>query len=221
MHTMGKLRVLCLHGYRQNEASFRERTGALRKLLKKQVDFVFISAPHVIPEPANQARPEGQQERGWWFSKPDRSYYALEKTDCSLGFQASVDAVRAVFEAEGPFDGVLGFSQGAAFLPLLGVLKQRELEGPLQFRFAILVAAFKSLVSPHSQHYEDEKPLFDVPSFHVIGASDSVIPAAVSEDLAHRCAATAVYRHDGGHYIPASGQLKAALLEFLAPFSSS
>ena len=216
---MGKLRVLCIHGYRQNEASFRERTGALRKLLKKQVDFFFLSAPHVIPEPANLARPEEEQERGWWFSKPERSYYALERTDCCLGFQASVDAIRKAFEEQGPFDGVLGFSQGAAFVPLLGVLKQREPAGPLRFRFVILVAAFKSLVSPHSEYYDGA--LLDVPSFHVIGASDTVIPASVSEELAACCPMATVYRHDGGHYIPASGQLRAALMNFLTPFSSS
>ena len=216
---MGKLRVLCIHGYRQNETSFRERTGALRKLLKKHVDFVFLSAPHVIPEPVNLARPEGERERGWWFSKPDSSYYALERTDCCLGFQASIDAIQTAFEEQGPFDGLLGFSQGAAFIPLLGVLKQREPAGRIQFRFAILVAAFKSLVSPHSEYYTTS-PTLDVPSFHMIGTNDAVIPAQVSEELAATCERATVYRYDGGHYIPASGQLKTALVEFLAPFST-
>lgn len=213
---MGKLRILCIHGYRQNVASFRERTGALRKLLKKHVDFFFLSAPHVIPEQQNLARPEGEQERGWWFSKPDKSYYALEKTDCDLGFQTSLETIRKTFEDQGPFDGVLGFSQGAAFVPLLGVTKQKERDGPIQFRFAILVAAFKSLVSPHSEYYETS--LMDVPSFHIIGSSDAVIPSEASEELATLCTCATVYRHDGGHYIPASGQLKAALVEFLTQF---
>ena len=211
-----KLRVLCIHGYRQNEASFRERTGALRKLLKKHVDFVFLSAPHVIPEPANLSRPEREQERGWWFSKPDRSYYALQRTDCCLGFQESVDVIRTAFKEQGPFDGVLGFSQGASFVPLLGVIKQREPDGPIQFRFAILVAAFKSLVEPHSEYYATS-PLLDVPSIHIIGASDAVIPAHVSEELVTLCMGAAVYRHDGGHYIPASAPLKTAVVEFLVP----
>ena len=107
--SMGKLRVLCIHGYRQNESSFRERTGALRKLLKKEVDFCFLSAPHVIPEPQNLARPEEEQERGWWFSKPDSSYYALDRTDCCLGFQASIETIHKAFEEQGPFDGIVGF----------------------------------------------------------------------------------------------------------------
>lgn len=43
------LRILCIHGYRQSSASFREKTGALRKLLKKQVELVYIDAPHTVP----------------------------------------------------------------------------------------------------------------------------------------------------------------------------
>ena len=42
------LRILCIHGYRQNGSSFREKTGALRKLLKKQVEWVFMNAPHCV-----------------------------------------------------------------------------------------------------------------------------------------------------------------------------
>lgn len=43
-------RILCLHGYRQNGTLFREKTGSLRKLLKKHVsEFVYIDAPHLIP----------------------------------------------------------------------------------------------------------------------------------------------------------------------------
>lgn len=54
---MPPLRILCLHGYRQNGSMFREKTGSLRKILKKQVaEFVFIDAPHLIPleENANE-----------------------------------------------------------------------------------------------------------------------------------------------------------------------
>lgn len=49
------LRILCIHGYRQNGNSFREKTGALRKLLKKQVELVYISAPHQVPAIQNES----------------------------------------------------------------------------------------------------------------------------------------------------------------------
>ena len=45
-----KLRILCLHGYRQNEVTFREKLGAFRKLVKgKRVDLVFFSSPVKVP----------------------------------------------------------------------------------------------------------------------------------------------------------------------------
>lgn len=47
---MAPLRVLCVHGYRQSGASFREKTGALRKLLKTKVHLVYVDAPHLLGE---------------------------------------------------------------------------------------------------------------------------------------------------------------------------
>ena len=47
-----KLKILCLHGYRQNEKMFREKTGAFRKVVGKYVDLVFITAPHEV-QPIN------------------------------------------------------------------------------------------------------------------------------------------------------------------------
>ena len=213
---MGKLRVLCIQGYRQNEKVFRERSGGFRKLFKKHVDFVFVSAPHVIPEAVNLARPEEEQERGWWFSRPNQSYNAMDKTDICTGYQDSLQAVRDKFASEGPFDGVLGFSQGAAFVSLLCALRADPSVG-LDFKFAIILAGFRSMVSSHPDMYRDP---IDCPSFHVIGSTDGVIPTESSEELLGDFVGGVAYRHDGGHYIPASPQLKSALLEFLTPFIS-
>ena len=213
---MGKLKVLCIHGYRQNETIFRERSGALRKLLKKHVDFVFITAPHVIPEEANLAKPDPEQEKGWWFSKANRSYHALDKADISTGYEESLKLILETFEALGPFDGVLGFSQGASFVSLLCALRSDQ-ETRLDFKFAILIAGFKSLVTPHASVYRSP---IDCPSFHTIGETDGVIPTRSSEELQSVFVNPVVYRHNGGHYVPASPQLRTALNEFLAPLIS-
>ena len=211
---MAKLRVLCLHGYRQNETIFRERSGAFRKLLKRHIDFIFISSHQVIPQPENLARTEVEQERGWWFSTPERTYNAMDKTDVSLGYEDSLKLVREVFKTQGPFDGILGFSQGAAFASLLCSIQNKP-DCPIRFKFAILIAGFKSLLSPHAHMYRD---LIDVPSFHTIGETDAVISTQASEDLLTVFNNPTAYRHSGGHYVPASPQLRSVLLKFLAPF---
>ena len=51
-----KLRVLCIHGYRQNAKTSKEKLGSFRKLIAKFADLDFITAPHLIPSdlPAEQ-----------------------------------------------------------------------------------------------------------------------------------------------------------------------
>ena len=208
--------MLCLHGYRQNETSFREKSGALRKLLKKNIDFVFVTAPHVIPEEANLARAEHEQERGWWFSKPERGYNAMDRTDVCIGFEESFKLVQDMFESQGPFDGVLGFSQGAAFVSLLCVLRN-DPSNKVEFKFAILIAGFQSLISSHQCWYSNP---IDCPSFHTIGSTDGVIPTHSSEELLLKFVNGTAYRHNGGHYVPASPQLRTVITEFLSPFIS-
>ena len=207
-----KLRVLCLHGYRQNKDVFREKSGAFRKLVKNSVDFYFISAPHVIPEPDNLSKPECLQGRGWWFSTPNRTYRAIDKTDTCIGFEESLELVSETFKTAGPFDGILGFSQGAAFASIL-CAHQRTAESPLKFHFAIFIAGFKSQLLPHKDTYSQ---CITLPTLHTIGLGDAVIPSHSSEDLASFCANPTVYRHAGGHYVPASPELKAAMAGFLS-----
>jgi len=44
-----RLKLLCLHGYRQDGTSFRAKTGAFRKMLGKKAEFHYANAPHLIP----------------------------------------------------------------------------------------------------------------------------------------------------------------------------
>lgn len=213
---MAKLKVLCLHGYRQNETVFRERTGALRKLLKKDAEFVFISAPHVIPEPENLARPPNEQERGWFFSKPEKAYKGIDQTDTCIGLEDSLEYLQTIFKEKGPFDGVLGFSQGACLLSLMSSSRYKETHGPFKYRFAIFFSGFKSLLIPHEGLYSS---LTSLPTFHTIGRTDGIIPFQMSVDLTNLFVDPIIYAHSGGHYIPATPDLRSALQGFLQGFS--
>lgn len=217
LRDMSKLKILCLHGYRQNEHIFREKTGALRKLLKGKADFVFVSAPHVIPEAENLKRSAEQCERGWWFSRPDNSYNALDETDISSGYEESLAFTLHVLEENGPFDGILGFSQGAAFLSILVHLQQAKpkLLESKNFKFAIFISGFKSLVTSHQHCYSI--PLH-LPSFHIMGSGDQVIPPIASEMLAQHFSSITTYHHHGGHYVPANPELRDKMRTFLSSF---
>lgn len=43
-----KLRVLAIHGYRQNAETFRAKTGSFRKMVHKWAQFTYITAPHKV-----------------------------------------------------------------------------------------------------------------------------------------------------------------------------
>ncbi|KAM9348820.1 esterase OVCA2 isoform 2-T2 [Symphorus nematophorus] len=223
---MAPLRVLCIHGYRQNGASFREKTGALRKLLKKQVELVYMSAPHSVQQASSEAsekengsgaRSGGEDDpRGWWFSDVQaRSFSAQQQCEESLGIDESVTAVREAVKVQGPFDGILGFSQGAAFVAMLCSLQEQKLEPEFSFRFAILVAAFRSACKEHQTFYNS--PL-QIPSLHVFGLEDRVIPDIMSRELLPSFQDPLVLTHPGGHFVPAASAHRQTYQDFLKKF---
>ena len=110
-----KLKILCIHGYRQNEKMFREKTGAFRKIVGKYADLVFITAPHFV-KPIDEEDPNQvtflltqhlvkskipgrmcrqiiplmhivffQDQRGWWFSRENDYFKADDVSDCDKG----------------------------------------------------------------------------------------------------------------------------------------
>ncbi|KAK8722947.1 hypothetical protein OTU49_011965 [Cherax quadricarinatus] len=203
------LRILCLHGYRQNGISFREKTGSFRKMLKKYAEFVYITSPVEVPPIDDGQDKDGGS--GWWFSRQDNYFNAQEESECSKGFEESLKAVEVCFKESGPFDGVLGFSQGAAMLGLLCGLQQ---QGKLtfSFKFAIFASAFRSRSAPHQCLYSEKITL---PTLHIYGETDQVIGKDMSEELLQYFHEPETHVHPGGHFVPATAAHKAIYVKFL------
>ncbi|XP_037126218.1 esterase OVCA2 [Syngnathus acus] len=214
---MAPVRVLCVHGYRQNGASFREKTGALRKLLKNKAELVYVNAPHLLVQGEEGDGTDGNRyARGWWFSDPvARTFSAQQPCERGAGLDESVAALRQAVRRDGPFDGVLGFSQGAALVAMLCALQESNAEPDFAFRFAILVAAFRSACAQHLGFYSS--PL-QMPSMHVFGLEDGVIPADMSRDLLSVFREPYVLTHTGGHFVPAASAHKQSYQNFLERF---
>ncbi|XP_054857682.1 esterase OVCA2 [Eublepharis macularius] len=212
------LRLLCLHGYRQDATSFRARSGALRKALRGRAELLTVDAPHVVAARAVEAsllEPTEGNGRSWWFSSPqERTFSALEEASSCKGLEESLKAVAEAFAEYGPIDGLLGFSQGAALTAIVCALKQRG-DPRFQFDFAILFAGFKSQALDHQIYYQEP---IQVPSLHVLGETDRVISAEMSQELSSKFTEPLFLTHPGGHFIPASAAQKKTYLEFLDRF---
>ncbi|XP_060114710.1 esterase OVCA2 [Heteronotia binoei] len=212
------LRLLCLHGYRQDGRSFRARCGALRKALRGRAELLMVDAPHVVaaqPGEANLLELSEGSARGWWFSNPQEgTFSALEETLSCKGLEESLEAVAAACREHSPIDGLVGFSQGAALAGIICALKQRG-DPCFQFDFAILIAGFISRALDHQNYYQEP---IRVPSLHVLGETDRVIPAEMSQELASHFTEPLFLTHPGGHFVPVSAAQKKTYLDFLDQF---
>jgi len=233
-NTRRKLRILCLHGFRQNASSFKGRTGSLAKKLKNIAELVFIDAPHELQFIYQTATPPSgvcNKKFAWLvssdFDKPSETGWTvaqcqfdpLQYQTQTEGFDKSLTYLKTAFEEKGPFDGILGFSQGAAMAAAV-CGKQEQLVGEIDFRFCVLCSGF----TPWPLLEMKEKRSIKCPSLHIFGSQpgkDRQIVTQASSDLAglfeDGCAT--IVEHDFGHIIPTKSpyidEIKAFLYQFI------
>uniref|UniRef100_A0A0A9XGB6 Ovarian cancer-associated gene 2 n=2 Tax=Lygus hesperus TaxID=30085 RepID=A0A0A9XGB6_LYGHE len=196
-----KLKVLCLHGYSQNKDFFKMKLGSLRKAVKNKVEFEFIDGPHIV-ENRREEDHDGES-RAWWLT---------ESHNLGVGLTESIELVKTTLLEKGPFDGILGFSQGAAFLGLLSsFIATKQIDAP-DIKFVVLVAGYKFML--HENSYTD----VNTPSLHVIGDTDSVILKERSEELMKHFTDFELFSHPGGHYVPASKEFRSRYVNFFDKF---
>ncbi|KAL8763351.1 MAG: hypothetical protein Q9184_000822 [Pyrenodesmia sp. 2 TL-2023] len=122
-----------------------------------------------------------------------------------VGSSQACDYVEQQVEqhVDGPFDGVLGFSEGASVAASLMLRRAAQSKVPM-FKFAIFCCAVMTFrFDGKGAILADERPeRINVPTLHIVGARD---PAHLSSmTLYHLCdpQLAALYDHGKGHTIP-------------------
>lgn len=133
------------------------------------------------------------------------------------GFDASLTYLRDVYAQKGPFDGIMGFSQGAAMAAAV-CAQQGIRKGEMEFRFVILCSGF-ALKLPELL----DCGLIKCPSLHIFGSDhgkDRQIANKASRELASLfddgCSVT--IQHDSGHIIPTRSPYIDQIKDFLQRF---
>lgn len=218
-----KLRVLALHGYRQNGAVFRSRLGHLRKGLKAKCDFFFLDAPHAAPGEPEVEGMDGagtrEDPRSWWVWDDGAGAAGRPSLVASYrGLDASLTLLKAALAEHAPIDGILGFSQGGAMAALL--LSDLAAAGTPLPAFAILAGAFAPRDPAAAAALAAAR--LTTPTLFIAGDADALVPRARSEELAAAFAGDAAWlRHPGGHAVPTcSGATKQALVAFVERFKA-
>ncbi|XP_058118171.1 esterase AGAP003155 [Anopheles ziemanni] len=203
-----KLKILALHGYRQNADSFKGKLGSFRKFVSKYAEFVFASAPHPAP-PLEAGTDPDPSQRSWWFNKEDRTFKGTNEGGPAYGFEESLKLLEKTWEAEG-CHGLLGFSQGACFAGLLCDLSARGMT-TIKPQFAVLASGFRSGSLVHLNYYENK---VQIPSLHIFGETDEIITKDMSVALSETFLEPEIVTHPGGHYFPAQASMKQMYVDF-------
>ena len=214
---MPKARILCLHAYAQNGDFFRSRTGALRKALKAVADFHFIDAPHPATAEFLGDVPEERGSALGWFNVGETAPGSRPAISAHyVGMDAALSRVRLAVECDGPFDAILGFSQGATMAAFCCLHPEAWWHGAgaHPFRFAILFSAFSPRDPAWSLAGSPAPPT--LPSFHCFGLNDASVPADSSRRVASHFVAPREHEHEGGHGVPSDAQLRTALKDFIS-----
>ncbi|GAA5974143.1 hypothetical protein JCM11641_003461 [Rhodosporidiobolus odoratus] len=220
-------RILCLHGYAQNARMFEGKLTDVRRALGERVELVFVDAPNILVRPTLSSQPSSESDapstgepRSWWQWSSNQGFGDLKELDRVISY------LRQVVETQGPFDGIFGFSMGAAAAALLTALLERPAVHPIfaapaqnavawpppPFRFAVLCNAY---LPGERMCWDWFSPPTATPSLHVLGRGDVVVDNEWSSVLVSRFSDPQVAWHGGGHHIP---RRKPALTNLIRSF---
>lgn len=204
-----KIRVLVLHSNRQNAQDFKRRTRSVLHPLTEVADLHFVEAPHAYT-PMGEAEEQSailgaaEKNRCWWNSTDDPS------TMRYVGFEKTLEHIEKTFIEAGPFDGIVGFSQGGCLAGLLAAMQPR---GAIRFNFCVLISGFYcrdvefcklQLEGVPERHQQDmvkaKQGAVALPSFHIWGLDDQLVEPWRSEILSETFKDPMIVTHPADHF---------------------
>mmetsp|Transcript_20753 Transcript_20753/g.40340 ORF Transcript_20753/g.40340 Transcript_20753/m.40340 type:complete len:245 (+) Transcript_20753:118-852(+) len=204
-------KVLVLHGKGDTKENFGAVLEPLRTKLRqspagRDVQWEFLTAPHEIA-PGRFA---------WWTLPPGvRSFDASEY----IGIDESFKLIEDHWTKQGPYDCILGHSQGAIILSV--ILAKASLEGySVKPPFGILCGAawpkpFESLLERMGAEGTGK---YEFQTLHSYSPKDSINPPEHAQKIQSLCGASAsAFSHDGGHIVPMDDEAVGAFTNFLFP----
>jgi len=192
LENLPPLKVLALHDYRQNDEMFSRMVEPFKKIVGDNIKFTYISAPNI---PLAKGDDDIYNNlRGWWFTNNSNYYDINDTSDFCKGFESSIDTLVDIVKAQGPFDGIMGFSQGAALAAMIcldsavkkalakfndteseGIQYQPQFPAELSsFKFAILFSGYCSKSSTHSKIYDKVREIRKLGKSNYL--NDSMVP---------------------------------------------
>ncbi|XP_050253312.1 uncharacterized protein LOC126699500 [Quercus robur] len=191
--TLRKPRFLCLHGFRTSGEILKTQvTMKWPESVTQKLDLVYLDAPFPC---------QGKSEVEGIFDPPYYEWFQFNKEFTEYtNFDECLAYIEDYMIKNGPFDGLLGFSQGAilsAGLPGLQAQGVTFKKVP-KIKFLIIVGGAKfRAASLADKAYSTP---IQCPSLHFLGETDFL--KEYGKELLEKCVDPVVIHHPKGHTIP-------------------
>jgi predicted esterase len=210
-----KTRILVLHGFYD---SAQNRQNQMRSLIRsmKDIEFVFINSPFPFIDYGflKSSQNSSNEQRYQWMSyKPEWPVINYNYDTIKESTEYIIDYINQ----NGPFDGLLGFSQGAivCVAMLLKIPTWPLLSNCI--KFVILVGCppiNDPTIKPILETFNQQDQL---PTLHISGQNDTLITSEMSEIIFKyfNPSLAEFYLHKGGHYCPNDSDFRQKLKDFI------
>ena len=224
-----QLKVLCLHGFCENKDYFSKKARGLQDALP-YIDFHFISAPHRYKNKKRTFM--------WWNAVHIEDIDGMNTMMKCKNYEGMIDTlyyISDVIDSKGPFDGIIGFSQGGVLLSLILGLMQYPLFAfnelkldskrwnlkESNLKFGINISGFIPQDIKVAPLFEDifyeRRAKIITPLMYICGSQEAysdkvkkLLPKYFEDYRDHT--------HDGGHIIPSDAATINTLNSFLDGF---
>lgn len=200
-----KPRFLCLHGFRTSAAILKKQVGKWPASVLDQLDLHFLDAPF----PA-----EGKSDVEGIFDPPYFEWFQFSPEFTEYrNFDECLSFIEDYMLKHGPFDGFLGFSQGAILSAALPGFQAKgiALTKVPKIKFVIIISGAK--FRSESVAEKAYSTLIGCPSLHFLGEEDFLMPHG--QKLLESYIDPTVINHPKGHTVP---RLDDKALEIMESF---
>lgn len=214
-------KILCLHGFGQSGLTLRQWTTDVVCAVNEIIpaSFVFPTA-HITLSTDNSkdfitipSKLRKQESFAW-----NHSYLDWQRQ--FSGLPEAIAYLKTILEENGPFDGLVGFSQGAAYgIALASLLEDPSLADECglpvinhpPFKFTVLYSGCKVSTFRFAPLYREIR----TPTLLYYCIGDKIIPNRWSLALAANCTNIIVQTHREGHRVPLNKEMHKVVAGFI------
>jgi pimeloyl-ACP methyl ester carboxylesterase len=239
------MKILMLHGYAQNSDTFKRKLRRLEERLRTTFPDTEFTWPEGALRLCVSDIPGYDEQRRSTLSPDLRAWFHLRYVlDPPHGFFESLNLIAGVLEREGPFDGIVAFSQGTVLAAMVasmlqeGGVRRRAYEEAIRnsSREAAIMPypeAFKNLQHPplkfgilyagrvgRTSYYDwlYESPPIDTPFCQFAGMWDPMVDHEERDAVVARLSGnekSVTIVHTGGHFAPTDDDNNDRVVEFI------